>query len=72
MTEHTKEPDFVDDFVEVIHLAVKLKEAMKRKDKRQGWTKCPRCGGKINAVLAGRKDHIHMACETENCIRMME
>ena len=64
--------DFVDDFVKTIHLGIKLKKAMKHKGKRQGWTKCPKCGGKINAALAGRNDHIHMACETENCIRMME
>ena len=70
--DEARELDFIDDFVETIQLAGKLKAAMKRKDKRRGWTKCPKCGCKINAVLAGRKDHIHMACETENCIRMME
>lgn len=62
----------MSDFLKIFELGMKLKRAMKRKGKRRGWTKCPKCGGKINAVLAGRKDHIHMACETENCIRMME
>ena len=40
--------------------------------KRRGWTRCPRCGGKIAAFLAGSRDHLHMSCETQNCIRMME
>jgi DNA-directed RNA polymerase subunit RPC12/RpoP len=40
----------------------KVKEALKRK----GWTKCPICGQRI---LAGPKDHLHMA---PNCIRLME
>ena len=30
-------------------------------------------GGKVRAVLAGRKQHLHMACETAGCnMRMME
>jgi hypothetical protein len=53
-------------------LAMKIKAALKAKERRHGWTKCPRCGGKITAILAGRRDHLHMACETPNCIRMME
>ena len=61
-----------DQFAQTIELAMRAKRAMIEKDKRRGWTKCPRCGGKITAVLAGRKNHLHMACETEGCIRMME
>jgi hypothetical protein len=49
-----------------------LKDAMRAKGKRRGWTRCPRCGGKITAILAGRKDHIHMACEKLDCLRLME
>lgn len=57
---------------ETIALAIKVKAALKEKQKRRGSTKCPRCGGRIVAVLAGKRDHLHMACETPNCIRMME
>jgi ssDNA-binding Zn-finger/Zn-ribbon topoisomerase 1 len=63
---------FADRFMETFRLAVKLKAALKEKGKRRGWTKCPRCGGRIVAVLAGRRDHLHMARNTPNCIRMME
>ena len=63
---------FADDFMETFTLAQKIKAALKANGKRRGWTKCPRCGGRIVAVLAGRRDHLHMACETPNCIRMME
>lgn len=57
---------------ETLDLAVKVKAALKAKGKRRGWTRCPRCGGKIAAALAGPRDHLHMSCETPNCIRMME
>lgn len=63
---------FAESFMETFKLAQKLKAALKDKSKRQGWTKCPRCGGRIVATLLGRKDHLHMACSTPNCIRMME
>ena len=68
------DPDvaFADSFMEAFRLAEKVKAALKAKGKLQGWTKCPRCGGRINAILAGSRDHLHMSCETPNCIRMME
>jgi hypothetical protein len=54
-------------------LASRVKAAMRAKNRTQAWTKCPKCGGKVRAVLAGRKQHLHMACETAGCtIRMME
>lgn len=64
--------NFMISLRETLDLAVKVKAALKAKGKRRGWTKCPRCGGKIAAVLAGSRDHLHMSCETPNCIRMME
>lgn len=70
MTEKTK--DTMDEFIEIIQLASKVKKALGAKGKRQGWTKCPVCDGKITAVLAGKKNHLHMSCSTPNCIRFME
>lgn len=69
MTAHD---DFMASMRETLGLATKVKAALLAKGMRQGWTKCPRCGGKITAILAGRRDHLHMACETPNCIRMTE
>lgn len=66
-------PDVSDHFNQVFGLAVKVKAAMKRQNRRRGWTKCPYCGGKVVVVLAGRRDHLHMACQTAGCnMRMME
>lgn len=66
-------PDFMADFDQSLTLALKVKAAMKAKGKTTAWTKCPRCGGKVRAVLAGHKQHIHMACETAGCnVRVME
>ena len=53
-------------------LAGRVKAAMKRKGKRRAWTKCPRCGGRIIAHLAGPRDHIRMACVSVGCVRVME
>lgn len=68
----TDKPDFAAQFRETLDLAMRLKSAMKDRGKATAWTKCPRCGGKVRAVLAGHKQHIHMACETAGCIRVME
>lgn len=65
-------PDFMANIEQTLDLAIKVKAALKAKGKRRGWTMCPRCGGKIAAFLAGSRDHLHMSCETQNCIRMME
>jgi hypothetical protein len=68
----TEPNDFRSAMLETMNLASKVKAALLRKGKRHGWTKCPRCGGKVHASLAGHKNHLHMACETPNCMRMME
>jgi ribosomal protein S27AE len=70
--ENRTDADFWDKVRPTLELAQKMKAAMKAKGKTTAWTKCPRCGGKVRAVLAGHKQHIHMACETAGCIRMME
>lgn len=57
---------------QTLTLAMKIKAAMKKKGKRRAWTKCPTCGGKIIATLAGRKDHIHMGCRDNGCHTLME
>lgn len=62
-----------DRLMQVFNLGQRLKVALKEKGKRRGWTKCPRCGGKVIAVLAGKRDHLHMGCQTPGCdVRMME
>lgn len=62
-----------DRMMQVINLGQRLKAALKKKGKRRGWTKCPRCGGKVIAVLAGKRDHLQMDCQTQGCdVRMIE
>lgn len=60
------------EFATLITFAMKLKASMKKKNVRRGIATCPKCGGKVTAILAGSRDHIHMACETKNCMAMME
>lgn len=68
-----KDPDWLKDVSETLMLASRLKRALLRKKKRRGWTKCPRCGSKVHAVLAGPRNHIHMGCENKECnVRCLE
>lgn len=66
--------DGMSDFLTVIDFAMKLKKRMQSLNKRDVRVACPNHDGKyIRAILAGRKDHIHMACEVDGCgYRMME
>jgi len=57
---------------ETIETGLKLKARMIAAGKTKVWTVRPACGGRLNASLAGRKNHLRMACETSNCMRMME
>ncbi len=64
---------FGDIIEKVLPMADRIKKALIAKGKRKGWTKCPECGEKIHAVLAGSRNHLHMACETKGCcMRVME
>lgn len=64
----------MDDVVKVFGFASKLKKRMQTLKKRDVRVACPDHEGKyIRAILAGRRDHIHLACEVEECgYRLME
>lgn len=55
-----------------VELADKLKAALKRKNKRQGWTECPVCGHKVTAWVEGTHNHFRMRCATAGCLWLME
>lgn len=62
-----------EHFKLVFGLGSKVKAAMLEKGKRQAWTVCPKCKGKVYAVLAGNRNHLHMRCSSEGCdVWMME
>ncbi len=56
----------------VIDTATKFKRQMLKRGVRYGYTHCPQCAGKLIGRLAGPRNHLHMTCETPDCIRMME
>jgi hypothetical protein len=63
----------------VLPFGIKLKARMQKLGKRRVRVKCPQHatsadqGPYVHAVLAGARDHIHMACEDAACfMRMME
>lgn len=72
MTHAEIKSDARDRIGETLDLALRVRDAMLKKDKRRAWTKCPVCGSKIRAYLAGSKAHLHMACETKGCIWVMQ
>ena len=64
--------DFMAGMRQAFETGLKLKSRMIERGLDRAQTKCPRCGGRIDAILAGPKKHIHMSCRTPSCIQMME
>jgi hypothetical protein len=72
-------PDWSAIWKKVLPFAGKAKTRMQKLGKRRVRFKCPEHdtpaseGPYVTAVLAGRRDHLHMACEDPACVmRMME
>lgn len=65
-----------DDFMarsgKILVQALKFKVALQKRGLTRGKAKCPFCAdGHWHGVLAGRKQHLHMACD--GCtVQMME
>jgi len=65
--------DVFDKFEEIAATAERLKRRMQELSKTRAWTHCPACGGKLYGRLAGRRQHLHMACDNPKChMRMMQ
>lgn len=56
---------FLDDSGTLVEAVFKLKKKMLERNLTRARTNCPNpgCGGTLHARLAGRKNHIHAACE---------
>lgn len=63
-----------DQFMKIIDFAMKVKARMKELGKSRVRVVCPdHPKNYIWATLAGKRQHLHMSCEVENCrYRMME
>lgn len=71
--EATKQrEDFFAQFRDVIDTAVKLKKVMKKKGLSRARCICPRCGKHIHASISSYNGHMHMACEGQCGMAMME
>ena len=64
MTDH--------DFIKDLAFAMECKAQMLKRGSRRARKTCPECGGTVNIALAGPSNHISLACETPNCLWMME
>jgi hypothetical protein len=52
-----------------------LVKRIKRENKgrsNRGVEECPCCKGKLHWTIAGYNGHVHMRCETDDCIAFME
>ena len=58
--------------IEAVETGMKLKKIMLKKNLTACKCECPRCGQTIHASLAGRKNHLRMACEGRCGMNMME
>lgn len=57
----------------VLPTAAKLKAKMIAKGIAWAKTPCPECGGWLHGRIAGKRQHLHMACENAECfMRIME
>jgi hypothetical protein len=65
-------PQGFEKFGEILVAGMKLKKVMQRRQITAARAKCPFCeNGFLHGRLAGRKSHMHMACD--GCdVRMME
>jgi hypothetical protein len=66
-----------DDFAEiaskVLSFAMKAKKQMIERGVTAAHKTCSECGGRVDLVLAGRRQHVHMACRNRDCfMRCME
>ena len=62
----------LSSFVKTIEFAQRAKAQMIERNMTRARKRCPDCGGMVRLVLTGRKNHLHMACETVGCMRLME
>ena len=72
MTTPMSDDDFWKNAGQALETGLKLKKIMRERGLRRCRCVCPRCGKLIHAVLAGRKDHLHMACEGACGMNLME
>jgi hypothetical protein len=66
------EPAQGPEMSRALETGLKLKKIMLKKGITRCRCACPRCGGTIHAVLAGRKNHLHMACDGRCGMNIME
>lgn len=61
-----------DDIFSDLKWWLESKRKMIERNSTRATRTCPNCGGKVNMILAGPKKHLHGACETQGCMRIME
>lgn len=72
MVEPLSDEAFWKRAMEAVETGLKLKSIMLSKSLTACKCECPRCGQTINAILAGPKNHVHMACEGKCGMNLME
>ena len=70
MDDHESKADW-DNFIKMIlPLISDIKTNSKPGDR--GERECPKCNKRLRWVRVSSNGHLHMACETEKCIAVME
>ncbi len=68
--------DISSEFLAKVNAGLDLAIAMKRAMLDAGTTTheatCPVCGEKVRAAIRGPRNHVVLACLTDNCIKVIE
>lgn len=70
MDDLETEQDWNDYLAVVFPLIADIKKNSKPGD--SGERECPKCHKRLRWVRASSNGHLHMGCETEKCVAMME
>lgn len=69
----SERPESVQKVIKWLAFGMGVKAFMLEEGLRQHSESCPFCEqGKVAAVLAGRKNHLVLSCNTDGCVRMRE
>lgn len=48
------------------------KRSILAEGRERGSVTCPKCNGEVAVAVVGKKKHVRAACETTDCLRMIE
>lgn len=61
------------DIDDMFEFAIETKRRLLARGLKRGHRKCYKCSCRVNARLAGSRNHLHMMCSNQEChVRVLE